>query len=505
MVLAESDRIKKYCEAFQLLRGKNKNLDQAASKLRELAKEDPEYLNAHRYLGIIHLEKEEFKEAISELSLVVMEGRSGKFHNDLANRCDEKIYGKEAREFEKETNDDGHLAWAYHDLGMAYLEECNYVEAERCLQEALKKSEKSIFRNDLGWAYYKWDKPDLALEQYDRAINNQSSEEANTGHANFFRGLAHIKKRELSPAKEALEEAIIKFRAQVNLHQDDLANRIFYELMVASALNNLGRIKIEEGDDRAAKRLFQEGLAICEREEIQKHIDQLTPRGKRKEKKTIAALHNNLGLLYFNQGILEGAKKEYEVALKSEELPETYTNLAAISNKEGAKEKAESYLKDALRLNPLFEAANVNLGRLRVEHTSWWDWWFKPQKSESRLRGMVGGLLVIALILMVANMVAISFSGGKILPSDNNKTTMVQEDLFKNVTKGNSETTESKSTKTTTTDTGPSLENKMLLTALIFFILVHPGIKVFTLGEAKFEMETASASGSLYCEGAISS
>ncbi len=175
--------------------------------------------------------------------------------------------------------------------------------------------------------------------------------------------------------------------------------------------------------------------------------------------------------LYFNQGFLEGAKKEYEVALKSEELPETYTNLAAISNKEGAKEKAESYLKDALRLNPLFEAANVNLGRLRVEHTSWWDWWFKPQKSESRLRGMVGGLLVIALILMVANMVAISFSGGKILPSDNNKTTMVQEDLFKNVTKGNSETTESKSTKTTTTDTGPSLENKMLLTALIFFIL----------------------------------
>ncbi len=149
----------------------------------------------------------------------------------------------------------------------------------------MKKSEKSIFRNDLGWAYYKWDKPDLALEQYDRAINNQSSEEANTGHANFFRGLAHIKKRELSPAKEALEEAIIKFRAQVNLHQDDLANRIFYELMVASALNNLGRIKIEEGDVRAAKRLFQEGQAICEREEIQKQSTSLRPEGRGRKRR----------------------------------------------------------------------------------------------------------------------------------------------------------------------------------------------------------------------------
>jgi tetratricopeptide (TPR) repeat protein len=504
MVLAESDRIKKYCEAFQLLRGKN--LDQAASKLRELAKEDPEYLNAHRYLGIVFLEMEEFKEAISELSLVVREGegRPGKFHNDLKNRCDESIYGKEAREFEKEEDDNGHLAWAYHDLGMAYLWEDNYVEAERCLLEALKKSEKNFFRNDLGWAYYKWDKPDLAIEQYDRVIKNESQGKSGTGHANFFRGLALFKKGRLSLAQKELEKARRKFRAQANPLQADLST--FYRLMEASAINNLGRIKMVEGDYQEAKKRFQEGLAICEGEECQKYIDQLTPRGKRKEKKTIAALHNNLGLLYFNQGLLEGAKNEFKAALKSEELPETYNNLAAISNMEGAKEKAESYLKNALRLNPLSEAANANLGRLRGEDTSWWDWWFKLRSSESRLRGLVGGLLVIALILMVANMIASSFSGGEILPSVNNKTTVVQEDISKNITKDSSETTETKSTKTTTTETGPSLESKMLLTALIFFILVHPRIKVFTLGEAKFEMDTESvSSGSLYSEGAISS
>lgn len=495
MVLDETGLIKMYCEAFQLLRGKDKNLDLAASKLRVLAKEDSEYLNAHRYLGIVFLEKEEFREAIAELSLVVSK-ESGKFRNDL-NKCDKSIFGEEAAQFEKETTNEGHLAWAYHDLGMAYLGENRYVEAEKCLQEALKKSEKNIFRNDLGWAYYRWDKPDLAIQQYDMAIKNPNEED--TGHANFFRGLAFIKVGKLVLAQDELEKAIAKFRAQIEKYHEDIPNRIFYELMVASALNNLGRI---EGDDQVAKRRFQEGLAICEREETKKHIDQLTPRGKRKEKTTIAALHNNLGVLYYDQGLLDEAKKEYEAALKSEEIPETYNNLAAISNREGFKEKAENYLKNAIRLNPRLETANANLARLRGDDNDWWKWWFKQGKSESR--GAVGGFLILALILMVFNMVATSFFGGDILLPYNNKTTVVQEDTIKNVTKGSSETTETKSTKTTNNATGPSLRDEMLLTSLIFFILIHPWIKVFTLGEAKFEMETARTSGSLYCEGAIS-
>jgi hypothetical protein len=40
--------------------GKEQESGPGRLKVRELAKEDPEYLNAHRYLGIIHLEKEEF-------------------------------------------------------------------------------------------------------------------------------------------------------------------------------------------------------------------------------------------------------------------------------------------------------------------------------------------------------------------------------------------------------------------------------------------------------------
>lgn len=61
------------------------------------------------------------------------------FHNDLINGRDENIFGREAREFEEEDTDDGHLDWAYHDLGMANLGVSSY---------------------------------DLAIEQYDKAIKN---------------------------------------------------------------------------------------------------------------------------------------------------------------------------------------------------------------------------------------------------------------------------------------------------------------------------------------------
>ncbi len=82
---------------------------------------------------------------------------------------------------------------------------------------------------------------------------------------------------------------------------------------------------------------------------------------------------------------------------------------------------------------------------------------------------------------------------------------IIKEDVSVSVTNGSPQITVTNSTKTTTTDNIPSMVNKILITALIFFLLVHPQVKVFSLGEAKFEMETKSVSGStLCCEGAPS-
>ena len=239
---------------------------------------------------------------------------------------------------------------------------------------------------------------------------------------------------------------------------------------------------MEKGSYDHAKNLFQDALKICLNEERQEYIEKLTPWEKRKEQKIIAALHTNMGLLYYRWGLLDEAQNEYMEALKMAELPETYNNLAAISNEEGAKANAELYLNNALRVYPRFKPALTNLDKLTRGTTNWWDWWFKPIQSESsgwfasckckyHLKWLLGKLLVFTLILLVADMLIASFSG------------MVTITSF---------------------ETGPSLRDKMLLTSLIFFLLIHPRIEAFALGEAKFNMSTEVASSSLRPEGSTS-
>ncbi len=239
---------------------------------------------------------------------------------------------------------------------------------------------------------------------------------------------------------------------------------------------------MEKGSYDDAKDLFLDALKICLNKECQEYIEKLTPWGKRKEQRIIAALHTNMGLLYYKRGSLDEARKEYMEALTMAELPETYNNLAAISNKEGAKENAEFHLNNALRVNPRFKPALTNLEKLTRGTTNWCDWWFEPIQSESsgkfaslkckyHRKWILGSLLVFTLILLVADMLIASFSG------------MVTITSF---------------------ETGPSLRDKMLLASLIFFLLVHPRIEAFALGEVKFNMATEVASSSLRSEGSTS-
>ncbi|KQC16322.1 MAG: tetratricopeptide repeat protein [Methanothrix sp.] len=488
--------INEYCSAFKAIN--QNNWYKAALILEKVAKKD-EYLNARRYLGIVYLELEELEKAIIELSNVAK--AKDKNFRDLS-ECPET--------FDEEKGEvNGNLAWAYHDLGMAFLGLEDYDKAELYLKESFKYKKINWVRNDLGWVYYKWDKPDKATKLYEESIR----EGDDSGHVHFYLGLALIKTGELERAREELEESIKKF--------DEPAN-ISHNLMKASSLNNLGRIEMDVGDYKKAKSLFLEGLEICEMKECQEQIKTFSPRAKRKEKKTIAALHNNLGRLYFNQGFFDEAKKEYKSAIKSEELPETYNNLAAVYNKEGAKDKAEIFLKNALRLDPNMKVAKANLDRLAGGGgggTSWWEWWFKPGSSDSikwieMLRHTVGLVLVVSLLVMIGNLVVTSFAGLGVSVSglgqfslNDTDVTEITEDTLKNVTNGTSEITITNVTKTTTTENRPGLVNKMLITVLIFFLLVHPRVKVFSLGEAKLEMETASVSGSpsFHCESSISS
>ncbi|MFZ1315543.1 MAG: tetratricopeptide repeat protein [Methanothrix sp.] len=486
-------------------------LYEAENTLKSIVKKEEAgegYLNARRYLGMLYLEMENFDKAISELSMIVKikEATKKKKFRNLAKECPEG--------FDKEEEERGHLAWVYHDLGMAYLGKADCEMAEKYLLKAydISKDKKNIFRNDLGWLYYKWNKPEEAIEKFKASVNQGD----NSGFPHFYLGLAEIKAGRLVSAKEWLNEAISIF--DTNAHDPyDKSKRIFYELMKASALNNLGRIEMDNGEYRKSKRLFLEGLAICERQECQEYIKGLSPRRKTKESITIAALHNNLGLLHYKQGFLDEAEKEYIAALKFEELPETYNNLAVVYHEKGVKEKAESYLKNALRLDSQTEVARANLNRLVGGGANWWDWWFKPGTSGSSLhkgewpRRIVGSFLVFALLVMVCSMMCTSFSGSEIsvlgislLSFGEHGVNTVQEDIYSYKVGDNStsrvrETTSTKTTTTTTAKNGSNLIDKITIAALLFFFLVHPQIKIFSFGAAKFEMETASISGSPMC------
>lgn len=293
--------IEEYCSYFDKIN--SGKLYEAENILKSIAKEEEAgegYLNAHRYLGMLYLEMENFDKAISELSMIVKIKEATKYTKDPVSAVKFRNLAKECpKGFDKEVEETGHLAWVYHDLGMAYLGKADCEMAEKYLLKAydIPEDKKNIFRNDLGWLYYKWNKPEEAIEKFKASVNKGD----NSGFPHFYLGLAEIKAGRLVSAKEWLNEAISIF--DTNAHDpNDKSKRIFYELMKASALNNLGRIEMDNGEYRNSKRLFLEGLAICERQECQEYIKRLSPRRKTKESITIAALHNNLGLLHYKQG-----------------------------------------------------------------------------------------------------------------------------------------------------------------------------------------------------------
>jgi protein O-mannosyl-transferase len=74
--------------------------------------------------------------------------------------------------------------------------------------------------------------------------------------------------------------------------------------------------------------------------------------------------HNNLGLLYANQGNYQEAMKEYDTALRIHPNPMGDNNFGSILMEQGRLEEAEAHFRSALRVNPLFPMAYYNLGNL---------------------------------------------------------------------------------------------------------------------------------------------
>lgn len=112
--------------------------------------------------------------------------------------------------------------------------------------------------------------------------------------------------------------------------------------------------------------------------------------------------HNNMGLIYYDRGLYEKAKSEYNLALSlKQNLPEAYNNLGIIYYDEGQRERAKKLFGTACTLNPDFDQAKTNLKKLEpAGGLDWWDWWFGI--GGTVMKRIVGGFLMVLLLSTIA-------------------------------------------------------------------------------------------------------
>lgn len=130
-------------------------------------------------------------------------------------------------------------------------------------------------------------------------------------------------------------------------------------------------------------------------------------------------LHNNLGVLYYDNGLYEEAKKEYKKSITiNNKMAEAYNNIAAIYNEENQIERAQKLVNTAHRLNKNLKIAEYNLDRLNYgKRLDWWDWWFGFDKQIFKLtntKQIFGAFLLTLLFLIIVFSVIMLFMGKNI-------------------------------------------------------------------------------------------
>lgn len=160
-------------------------------------------------------------------------------------------------------------------------------------------------------------------------------------------------------------------------------------LLKAVVLLNRGRTFFEKGDTDDAYSDFTE---VCD---IETRLNLNLP-------EVAGIAHNNLGLIYYDRGLYEKAKSEYNLALSlKQNLPEAYNNLGIIYYDEGQKERAKKLFEAACTLNPDFNQAKTNLKKLEpASGLDWWDWWFGV--GGTIMKRILGGFLVVFLLSTIA-------------------------------------------------------------------------------------------------------
>jgi tetratricopeptide (TPR) repeat protein len=230
------------------------------------------------------------------------------------------FYDQARKEFQNilEVNPENASALFY----LASIEERigNLEEAERIFKRLLTISPNYLdVHNHLGVIYHKKGKLDLALKEFELALDQAEYSEVYYNLSVVYRLKGHPDK-----AVKAAQMAI------------DL------DPGYADAINQLGQLAFDHGALGEALEYFQQALRI-----EPKHLE----------------ASNNLGVLYHRQGLGDEAIKAFEKVLSIDpNSAEAYNNLGSIYLTRGLYDQAEGAFKQAIRLKPDYLEGIINLG-----------------------------------------------------------------------------------------------------------------------------------------------
>jgi tetratricopeptide (TPR) repeat protein len=429
--------------------------------------------NVYRWLGIIELSVLNYEDASHYFKCAIDEG------SEILDKFTEPA----CREKDKDA-----LAWAYHDYGYTLLAQNDLGEAKLYLKKAMDLAPGKVwFINDLGYCYYK-------LEDWKNAdtMFNTALKEEKNGYTHILLGRTYYKEGKEENAVMNYNEAFQIFLKKIDkrdlkeiehLFKEDGINKQKIENIsqIVNILNNKSQIELDHETYSKAQDLLLEARKLGEL--IQNYIesnDKFLPIEKKTYKESIATTCNNLGLLFYKKGLYEAAKKEYERGLMIYELPEIYYNLGILYQEIGDEKRSEKFIKIAHGIDPRIgneKAKDSSPESKEDAPSSWWDWWFGNSKRfhwfPISARSLVGSILVIVCAYFIFNLVYISW------PSTDTITNETTQKLANNVT-------------SVYTHTQVSIESKIIILAVLLFILLFPQIKSFAIKDVKFELEPIS-------------
>jgi len=233
------------------------------------------------------------------------------------------LYGKENIEIAKSLDDPAMLGQAYSDLGYAYMEKGELIEARKNYQEALilryqTGDSTKIYGTitNLGSVYQRDFQSDSAMANYLKALNF-FERSGNDRNADFIRnniGVIHLEMRNYPKALEILQEV-----AEYRKAQDD-------EYNLALTLINIGNIYKNLKEFENAEKTYLDALRIFQEEE---------------DDYNSSTTYNNLATLYNAQGkselaisiaekgllLADKVGADYDYALVESNLAKSYHDL----------------------------------------------------------------------------------------------------------------------------------------------------------------------------------